>query len=383
MHHLALGHHGRSAEQQQQFREARRLLKESVRNDWDYPALPAYRTHREAKDARADEDGGVVAAGFRFHAGSTPGLQDGDVRGIVGWRERYYGSSQSDDDDDGDDNLARNDGRKDDGDDGETSDRTAAAGRKTAKSKAKKSDYMFEDPNSVGAEISSRNTARKRKRQRTLDEETAWNEGLRHWTAQRDAWSGAKPPTQRAGLVRAASGTDSGSGRDAASAASLGSSPRSSTSTQSEATGSTQPSTATTSPDPAAMRLAHAQAHTPAPPASDLLIPVIAPILPNHPVRKKIAPSLYAEIYTKIIAQSRTPSVPINLANLTRALVQGWKVDGEWPPKVGVPEASIGRRKRGSVGGLRESVRAVTRALKMSSGDGNGAAKEKKEKKGG
>lgn len=76
---------------------------------------------------------------------------------------------------------------------------------------------------------------------------------------------------------------------------------------------------------------------------------------------------MYPEIYTKIILQSRTPSVPINLQALVNALVQGWKDDGEWPPKSAPLEKSIGRKK-GSQHGLREGVKAVGRVLRITGG---------------
>ncbi|KAI9666951.1 MAG: hypothetical protein M1831_001456 [Alyxoria varia] len=40
---------------------------------------------------------------------------------------------------------------------------------------------------------------------------------------------------------------------------------------------------------------------------------------------------LHTSIYSKVILQSLTPSVPINLQVLVSALVSGWKRDGEWP----------------------------------------------------
>lgn len=88
---------------------------------------------------------------------------------------------------------------------------------------------------------------------------------------------------------------------------------------------------------------------------------------------------MYPEIYNKIILQSRTPSVPINLLTLLRALVQGWKDDGEWPPKPGVLEKSFTtRRKRGGSGGgggegsLKSGVKAVGRVLRLTSSGGGG-----------
>lgn len=64
------------------------------------------------------------------------------------------------------------------------------------------------------------------------------------------------------------------------------------------------------------------------------LIPVAPPFISNdNPVRATIMPSIYPSIYTKVVVQGMTPTIPVNLAHLTKAMVQGWKSDGQWPPK--------------------------------------------------
>ena len=89
-----------------------------------------------------------------------------------------------------------------------------------------------------------------------------------------------------------------------------------------------------------------------------------------------MTPDMYGQIYAKVILQSRTPSIPINLQTLVNAMVKGWKDDGEWPPKVGAPEPSIGRKKASegagvSVGSFKNGVRAVGRALRLTSAGPN------------
>ena len=85
----------------------------------------------------------------------------------------------------------------------------------------------------------------------------------------------------------------------------------------------------------------------PASSTSTTQIPKTTPILPStDPTRASLRPALYPSIYSKVIIQSLTPSVPINLGILVPALVDGWKRDGEWPPPsaeqeaAGVPETS-------------------------------------------
>lgn len=67
------------------------------------------------------------------------------------------------------------------------------------------------------------------------------------------------------------------------------------------------------------------------------LVPVAPPFIsPANAIRATIGPSVYQSIYTKVVVQGMTPTVPVNLADLTKAMVQGWKADGQWPPKPAV-----------------------------------------------
>lgn len=67
------------------------------------------------------------------------------------------------------------------------------------------------------------------------------------------------------------------------------------------------------------------------------LIPVAPPFISSaNPIRATIGPPIYQSIYTKVVVQGMTPTVPVNLADLTKAMVQGWKADGQWPPKPAV-----------------------------------------------
>lgn len=339
--HLGFSHaHQRSSDQQQEIREARRQLKERVRDDWDYPALPAHQPQPRKRKVEEDTQTKDTVAGFKFHNPSNHdrlALVQGAALDFepVEWREREYSSEESD----GDDNV-------------ET---PSSAG-------SKKSTYKFDGPDSVGVQILDRKLARKQQRQRDLEEEMEWNDGLAHWLARRDAWSGAHT-SQQVQLLERSRGESTSS-----SAASASSTPRSSTSSQGSPRSPASPVASSPSTTPELEPVKNpANTRTIAPP-SDLLVPLAPPILVNHPVRKRITPEVYPEIYAKIIIQGRTPSVPLNLLNLTRALVQGWKDDGEWPPKTTPAEKSIGRKKSsGHESSLRNGVRAVGRALRITS----------------
>ena len=104
------------------------------------------------------------------------------------------------------------------------------------------------------------------------------------------------------------------------------------------------------------------------------MVPVVSPLFPSmHPTRASITPSIYPSIYSKVVIQSLTPTIPINLSDITQSLVQGWKADGEWPPKPRVnQEVSIvkkgstnaaaeetGKGKKMGVSGVSSAVRKV------------------------
>jgi len=77
-------------------------------------------------------------------------------------------------------------------------------------------------------------------------------------------------------------------------------------------------------------------------------IPIAPPLLPpTIKLRDAITPANYDLIYDKIVTLSATPTMPINLSHIVSSCVQGWKRDGEWPPKSTMAEEPpIGRRKR-------------------------------------
>lgn len=196
--------------------------------------------------------------------------------------------------------------------------------------------FKFDSPDSVAVAVSARKASRKRRRQAMLEEEIGWNVGLAHFSARRNAWTGAR------------SATDG----DAATI----DSERSSTSSRGR---SSRDMVKTPSRDPAIAEDAN------------IMLPVPPPLLPDHPVRNRINPSSYAEIYSKVIVQARTPTVPINLQDCTNALVFGWKESGEWPPPNQTPEPSMAKKKVATSSPkhphLKKSVRVVSKVFGLSS----------------
>lgn len=283
-------HIGRSSgEHQDQLREARRFLQDHVRNDWSYPDAPHvlpfdYPTSSTAGAAPEPSRQGDATAQVNAHIDSRPTTTTTPLSNFTatGWRERTYS----------------------DGEDSDSSDDAATP--------------VYETPDSVGTSLSDRKSRRRRRRQQRLQEEITWNIGLAHWSAQRNAWTGAQQ-------------------RDDSNTS-----------------------------DPKPHPVSHTSAdQTGALPDTSLVIPVAPNILPHHPVRSRITSSTHGEIYTKIILQGRTPSIPINLQDITNSLIHGWKEEGNWPPKPTPAEASFTMR-RGDARGhphLRKGVQAVGRVL--------------------
>ncbi|KAJ5759523.1 hypothetical protein N7520_006679 [Penicillium odoratum] len=241
----------------------------------------------------------------------------------------------------------------------------------------------------------------RRKRRRQMDEEMAWNEGLRMFMARRDVWSGARTRRQirakekkdklakiQAGAPGQAADSCADSGVDAGAASPRpgSASPHSDRQSQNdteapslaakmdtslaiaerEKTEETlrrqeQEEEQSTAPEDETKRKGSTETSITEPDASasgpvfttfpaidddepetdeeldEPLIPVAPPFLSHeNPIRATINSSIYPSIYSKVVVQGMTPTVPVNLAHLTKAMVQGWKADGQWPPKSAV-----------------------------------------------
>ncbi|KAL1792303.1 hypothetical protein ACET3X_008810 [Alternaria dauci] len=232
-------------------RASRRHLEERLRNDWEYPDVPA-----------------------------AWSASDEEVRDAADFRQRYYGESES-------------------GDSGQEDEGTGP--------------YRFDNPDSIGDAVASTREARRRRRRERLEREMKDNEGLRIWVQRRDVWTGA------ASVKKYGTNRQRHANRPS-SAAGYSSEEHAATPTGSEAHSITSSAT----------------------PDTFDLVPVAAPLLADNPIRASITPKAYKDIFQKIVVSSRTPSVPINLADMTKALVQGWKDTDEWPPRVGVPDPLAG-----------------------------------------
>ncbi|MCJ1418197.1 hypothetical protein MMC32_004543 [Xylographa parallela] len=157
--------------------------------------------------------------------------------------------------------------------------------------------YKFETPDSIASEVSSR----KRKRRREFLEEMDWNEGLRIFATRRNNWTGAcfSPEAPKAvGVVGTGTMAD---------------------------------------------QVKHQEDAVPIE-----MVPLPPPLIPSsNLIRSSITPASYPAIYNKVIIEGITPKIPINLADMTQAIVSGWKARGEWPPtSQPIDQVVVARKKK-------------------------------------
>lgn len=278
---------GGSMEKQNQHavRDITRRLQSTVRTDWDYPTPPCARP-------------GVPAP-------SEP----------QNYRERYYGTT---DDSNSDDGRGSGDDRAHTIDDM----------------------YAFDSPDSVGDEVDRRLQERKRKRRKAMEEELDENPGLLYYAHRRNAWTGAvanETPKERPRPDSEIFPTNANTSSNA-----------SATNTPGSVSGSHSP--ATVDPAESSRQTSLRDPRLPDTPfgeLTDVLVPIAIPIIPSdNPVRMTISSRSPSELYEKVVRDQRTPAVPINLSEMIPIIVQGWKDEGNWPPRgPAAPDPLPGRKK--------------------------------------
>ncbi|PVH96538.1 hypothetical protein DM02DRAFT_617190 [Periconia macrospinosa] len=292
-----------SSSTQSASRAARRFLDQRVRTDWDWPTPPPC---WEASDE--------------------------EVRGVTSFRERFYGDSSPSSTSDNDDDDAAN----------------------------ADNPYKFDTPDSIGGMVERKAERKRRKRDQRLRDEMKENEGLRIFIARRDRWTGVDSvrkygasANNKTTSIRHTNGESDASEKTTvipdSSTGGSGVGDKTPTTSIEAASPGSSPTSPTAPPD----ALAALSLPPPPPPTSTpSLIPVALPLLPTNPLRTSITSRTYPDIYSKIVLQSRTPTVPINLADMTKALVQGWRDNGEWPPKQAALDPLPGSRTKRGLGGL-------------------------------
>ncbi|KAI1780644.1 hypothetical protein F4818DRAFT_13007 [Hypoxylon cercidicola] len=212
--------------------------------------------------------------------------------------------------------------------------------------------YRFDTPDAVGTSVKSAVLAKSAKRRKAVRDEMVWNDGLACFNARRDAWTGAKAARVRPKPVSPTT-TSPTTKRHSFWGHLSSSSPPSSPTESVGVTSPLSPSGTRTSGDTTVVASSDAEfKETKSKEDSstfpvETLIPVPQPLLPpTTPMRASITPAAYLTIYDKIVLQSATPSCPVNLNDVVRSCVTGWKRDGEWPPRAAEPPPVVAVRKR-------------------------------------
>ncbi|KAK9798744.1 hypothetical protein SCARD494_02622 [Seiridium cardinale] len=255
--------------------------------------------------------------------------------------------------------------------------------------------YRFDTPDAVGPTVQATALAKRAKRRRAVREEEAWNSGLACFNARRDAWTNAKTarvkpkpsstptsplsPSRRLSFFRFVSTTPPVSPGVPLSPTTTRTSGDTTAVTSSDGDSKENPSRA----DPSLYPV-------------ETLLPLAPPLLPRaNPMRASITPATYPSLYDRIVVHSLTPSCPVNLADVLRSCVVGWKRDGEWPPRSAdapAPVVAVRKKKqsnatahsRGSSAGRRmslgflgrrESAAAETEIGDQAPEDGNSGGK--------
>ncbi|KAI0484541.1 hypothetical protein GGR56DRAFT_614303 [Xylariaceae sp. FL0804] len=207
--------------------------------------------------------------------------------------------------------------------------------------------YRFENPDSVGNSIKAAGIMRSAKRRRAVRAEMQWNQGLACFSARRDAWTGAKVARVRPKVVSSPP-TSPGARRLSIfrlSGTWTNTSPAESTSVSPVATRTSGETTAIASSDAEASEPKAKQDSSLYP--VETLLPRAPPILPPaNPMRASITPASYSSVYDKIVVHSMTPACPVNLSDVMRSCVVGWKRDGEWPPRAAEAPPVVAVRKK-------------------------------------
>ncbi|RYC65284.1 hypothetical protein CHU98_g913 [Xylaria longipes] len=215
--------------------------------------------------------------------------------------------------------------------------------------------YRFETPDAVGSTVQATELVHSAKRRRAARAEMEWNSGLACFAARRDAWTGAKvvrvrpkpiestptsPTTKRLSFWRLSSASSPSSPTDSPAESTTGTAPLSPSGTRTSGDTTAISSINTESKEPTAKEDSSQY-------PVQTLLPIPPPLLPAaNPMRASITPASYAAIYDKIIVHALTPACPVNLTDVLRACVVGWKRDGEWPPRPIEIPAVVGVRKR-------------------------------------
>ncbi|KAL2261201.1 hypothetical protein VTK26DRAFT_4583 [Humicola hyalothermophila] len=214
-----------------------------------------------------------------------------------------------------------------------------------------RSPFRFDSPEAVGTAVRTSLETKRARRRRALRDEMKWNPGLACFEARRNAWTGAKtvrvkpkPPSPVSPSSPRRLFWRHHRTQSSASAVIPTSPPAQTSHLQHVTTHSSQHTDGTATSESDSNKSSGMQrksSHESAPPVLypvETLVPIPPPLLPpQNPMRASVQPSMYGSLYDKVVVQNLQPSCPVNLSDMLRACVVGWKRDGEWPPRSSYP----------------------------------------------
>ncbi|KAI0537006.1 hypothetical protein GGR58DRAFT_362556 [Xylaria digitata] len=339
-----------SKDKAKQKEAVRRFLAERIRNDWVFIWPPLPETAGEAKLASEDPIEHIEHLPAQQPAVDEVGETEAST---LGADDAGY---HRDDDDDNDDAVSVYSTVSEDPHFCPRTEWLSDLSDEETNEPVSPMAYRFETPDAVGVTVKATELARSAKRRRAARAEMEWNSGLACFAARRDAWTGAKtarvrpkptesppssPATKRLSFWRLSSSSSPSSPTDSHAESTAGTAPLSPSETR---TSGDTTAVSSVDTDPKEPKAAEDSSQYPV----QILLPIPPPLLPAaNPMRASITPSGYAAIYDKIIVHAMTPACPINLADMLRVCVVGWKRDGEWPPRaVEVPPVMAVRKKK-------------------------------------
>ncbi|KHN97802.1 uncharacterized protein MAM_04191 [Metarhizium album ARSEF 1941] len=341
----------------------KRYLTDKVRSDWNFtwpPAVP------EAKAASAsDGPGAVVELSNEVNPPKPSGASHTPMSQGDGYREEEVTELDEQESDTGD-----GDAIDDDNDDGESVysvvSEDAAHYQPRIEWRSDLSDdenlssnpspFIFDNPDSIQSTVQDLMRAKKARRRRALRQEIAWNKGLACFEARRNAWTGAKTVRVRSKPVTTPPASPRSPRRFFFRRSISGSPPNPAVAVLSqhgEICGAVSDSSCA-SKDAEKDSKKHASTDSSMSDSIrvqtypvETLLPIGQPLLPpTNRLRASISPAVYLSLYDKVVLHNLQPACPINLSDMLRSCVAGWKRDGEWPPRSSAPDPTPASRKK-------------------------------------
>ncbi|KND92694.1 hypothetical protein TOPH_02628 [Tolypocladium ophioglossoides CBS 100239] len=235
--------------------------------------------------------------------------------------------------------------------------------------------FRSDTPDSMPYAAKAAALEKQARRRRVLRDEMAWNDGLACFEARRNAWTGARTVRVRSKPVSPSPASPRSPRRFFFRRSMSGSPP----SSMPGAAAHSADASGTVSDASSLARDTHdrdlkkqqtqssavSDSESPQTYPVETLVPIGQPLLPpTNPLRASISPAVYLNLYDKVILNNLQPACPVNLSDMLRSCVAGWKRDGEWPPRASAMDPVMAmRRKKKAVTTGNENSGNVTRRM--------------------